>query len=157
VLPDVVTLVPERREERTTEGGLDVIANEASLRPKIERFLAAGIRVSLFIAADPTQVEASKRLGVQQIELHTGPYSHAKHANVARELNALAVAAKQGAQMGLSVAAGHGLNRPNVSPLVAIAEIEELNIGHAIIADSIFMGLPQAVEAMRAAILRGRR
>lgn len=168
--PDVVTLVPERREERTTEGGLDVVGQRESLAKHIAALQAADIKVSLFIAPDPAQVEASRALGVEQIELHTGEYAHAfgfgrpssydltrPMPDVAQGEHArLAAAAKQAHELGLEVAAGHGLTTRNVGALVRIPEIVELNIGHAVIADAVFMSLAGAVKAMLAAIERGR-
>ncbi len=158
VQPDVVTLVPERREERTTEGGLEVASAPGSLRTHVERLRAAEIKVSLFIAADMEQVEAAHALGVEQIELHTGEYAHAAGdaAASSRELDRLSTAAKRGRALGLEIAAGHGLTTKNVSALVAIPEIVELNIGHAVIADAVFTGLPSAVRAMLAAMSKGR-
>ncbi len=168
--PDVVTLVPERREERTTEGGLDVIGQRDSLAKHIETLQAADVKVSLFIAPDLAQVEASRKLGVEQIELHTGEYAHAfgygrpsstdltrpiPHTAQAEHAR-LAAAAKHGHELGLEIAAGHGLTTRNVGALVAIKEIVELNIGHAVIADSVFMSLGGAVKAMLAAIGKGR-
>lgn len=154
--PDVVTFVPERREERTTEGGLDVVAHAASLAPKTAALRAAGVRVSFFIGTGEAQIRASRAAGAQQIELHTGPYSHARAgAPRAAELSALATAARLGRELGLDVAAGHGLTRHNVVELAAIPEIEELNIGHAIVADALAMGMAEAVRGMRAAIARG--
>lgn len=153
VQPDVVTLVPERREERTTEGGLEVAKAGPSLKKHVETLRAANIKVSLFIAADAAQVEASRALGVQQIELHTGEYAHAFGTDAAKsELERLAAAAKQGHALGLEIAAGHGLTTQNVPALVTIPEIVELNIGHAVIADAVFLGLPGAVRAMLSAV-----
>jgi pyridoxine 5-phosphate synthase len=168
--PDVVTLVPERREERTTEGGLEVANAPASLGGRVEKLRAADIKVSLFIAPDLAQVEASHRLGVEQIELHTGEYAHAFGYGrpsssdltkpiaepAARELARLATAAASGRSLGLEIAAGHGLTTRNVVALVAIPELVELNIGHAVIADAVFLGLPGAVRAMAGAIAKGR-
>jgi pyridoxine 5-phosphate synthase len=156
VLPDVVTLVPERREERTTEGGLEVVKAGPSLRKHVEALRAAKIKVSLFIAPDIAQIEASHALGVEQIELHTGEYAHAAGDAIAeeRELGRLAAAATRGRELGLEIAAGHGLTTRNVPALVAIPEIVELNIGHAVIADAVFMGLGGAVRAMLAACTR---
>jgi pyridoxine 5-phosphate synthase len=154
VKPDVVTFVPERREERTTEGGLDVIAQRDALAAKTAKLRASGIRVSFFIAPDPAQIEASRVAQANQVELHTGPYAHAGHAH-AKELAALAHVARDARGSGLDVAAGHGLTRHNVVALAAIPEIEELNIGHAIVADAVVMGMAEAVRAMRAAIERG--
>lgn len=156
VRPDVVTLVPERREERTTEGGLDVLKGGATLAAHVRALLDANIKVSLFIAADPAQVDASKALGVQQIELHTGEYAHAEGPAVTRELRRLAEGARRGHSVGLEVAAGHGLTQDNVVALVRIPEIVELNIGHALVADAIFVGLRGAILAMRRAIDTGR-
>ncbi len=156
VVPDVVTLVPERREERTTEGGLEVAKATPALRAHIERLHAADIKVSLFIAPDLAQIEASHALGVEQIELHTGEYAHAAGdaAVEKRELERLALAAKRGRELGLEIAAGHGLTTKNVPALVAIPEIVELNIGHATVSDAVFIGLPGAVRAMLAAIAK---
>jgi pyridoxine 5-phosphate synthase len=158
VIPDVVTLVPERREERTTEGGLEVAKAGPALKAHIEQLHAAEIKVSLFIAPDVAQIEAARALGVEQIELHTGEYAHAAGdaAAEARELARLAIGAKRGRDLGLEIAAGHGLTTKNLPALVAIPEIVELNIGHAVIADAIFVGLPAAVRAMLAAIGKGR-
>ena len=158
VVPDVVTLVPERREERTTEGGLEVVKASPALRTHVEQLRAADIKVSLFIAPDLAQVEASQALGVEQIELHTGEYAHAAGDAAAekRELDRLAAAARRGRELGLEIAAGHGLTTKNVTALVAIPEIVELNIGHATVADAVFVGLPAAVRAMLAAIEKGR-
>ncbi len=158
VQPDVVTLVPERREERTTEGGLDALGQERHLAPRITKLVAAGIKVSLFIAADEAQVEAAVRLGAKQVEFHTGPYAHARQG-IARdaELAHIAQASRVAAARGLEVAAGHGLTRSNVVDIASIPEIEELNIGHAIVSDAVIMGLPRAVRMMRSAIRRGTR
>ncbi len=157
IRPDVVTLVPERREEQTTEGGLDVIGGGAPLRAHVEALRRAGIRTSLFIAPDRAQIEASAALGVAQIELHTGEYAHAAPGSDAerRELGRLADGARAGHMAGLEVAAGHGLTRENVVALVRIAEIVELNIGHAVVADAVFLSMAGAVHAMREAIARG--
>lgn len=156
--PDVVTLVPERREERTTEGGLEVANAGPSLRAHIERLRAAEIKVSLFIAPDIAQIEASHALGVEQIELHTGEYAHAgaDAAAESHELERLAAAARRGRALGLEIAAGHGLTTKNVVGLMAIPEIVELNIGHAVVADAVFMGMPAAVRAFLAAMEKGR-
>ena len=156
VRPDVVTLVPERREERTTEGGLDVIGGGAALARRVSSLLDARIKVSLFIAADEVQIRASKALGVQQIELHTGEYAHAfATATRAAELARLAAGAQAAHALGLEVAAGHGLTLDNVPALMTVREIVELNIGHAVVADAVFMSLAGAVRAMRVAIDAG--
>ena len=151
--PEQVTLVPERREEVTTEGGLDIIGEPARVRNAIDALSDAGIRVSLFI--DPTRaaVEQSKKLGVPAIELHTGSYSHRPDSE--DTISVLRDSARRGADLGLAVHAGHGLTIRNVGPVAAIPEIEELNIGHSIVSRSVFVGLDRAVkemlEAMRAA------
>ena len=152
VRPNVVTLVPERREERTTEGGLDVVAGGSALGERVKRLQGAGIKVSLFIAADTRQIEASHAMGVEQIELHTGEYAHAAGR---AEVRSLAQGAALAKGLGLEVAAGHGLTRDNVVELVRIPQIEELNIGHAIIADAVFLSLEGAVKAMAQAISEG--
>ncbi len=155
--PDVVTLVPERREERTTEGGLDVLAGGDALARRVAVLRAAKIKVSLFIAADDEQVRVAKAIGVEQIELHTGEYAHAfdEEARRLAELKRLASAAHLGHGLGLEVAAGHGLTLANVPELVRNREIVELNIGHAMVADAIFLSMAGAVRAMREAIQRG--
>lgn len=155
--PDLVTLVPERRAERTTEGGLDVVGQRATLRALIASLRDAGIGVSLFIAPDEAQVRASAEVAASMIELHTGEYAHAHaEADVRRELDRLALAATTAEALGLRVAAGHGLTLANVGALVArIPELEELNIGHAIVSDAVFEGFVAAVERMRAAIADG--
>jgi pyridoxine 5-phosphate synthase len=159
VRPDVITLVPERRAERTTEGGLDVIGQRAAIAAAVEMARHAGIKVSLFINPDAAAVEASAAAGVQQVELHTGEYcEHVERTrgHVSSELGRLASAARRAHELGLEVAAGHGLNRHNVGPVVAIAEVAEVNIGHSVIADAVLFGLDRAVRDLRAAIERGR-
>ncbi|MDP9201562.1 MAG: pyridoxine 5'-phosphate synthase [Gemmatimonadota bacterium] len=152
--PEQVTLVPERREEITTEGGLDITSDPARIRNAIDALSDAGIRVSLFI--DPTRaaVEQSKKLGVPAIELHTGSYSHRPDADDA--IDVLRDSARRGADLGLAVHAGHGLTVRNVGPVAAIAEIEELNIGHSIVSRSMFVGLDLAVREMREAMHAAR-
>jgi pyridoxine 5-phosphate synthase len=151
--PQQVTLVPERREEITTEGGLDITSDPARIRNAIEALTDAGIRVSLFIDPTRSAVEQSKKLGVPAVELHTGSYSHRSDAK--DTIDALRDSARRGADLGLAIHAGHGLNVRNVAPVAAIPEIEELNIGHSIVSRSVFVGLERAVkemlEAMRAA------
>lgn len=150
--PQQVTLVPERREEITTEGGLDILSEPSRIANAIDALTDAGIRVSLFI--DPTRaaVEQSKKLGVPAIELHTGTYSHEQGSEKA--LDALRDSARRAADLGIAVHAGHGLTVGNVGRVAAIPEIEELNIGHSIISRAVFVGLDRAVkemlEAMRA-------
>jgi len=156
VRPDHVTLVPERREERTTEGGLDAAGQRAALARVIDPLRAAGIRVSLFIAPDDAQIDAAAALGAEQIELHTGDYADALGAHRLEALAALRRGAARAKDAGLRVAAGHGLTVANVVDVAAIAAVEELNIGHAIVADAVIMGLADAVRAMRDAMDRGR-
>jgi pyridoxine 5-phosphate synthase len=153
--PFQVTLVPERREEVTTEGGLDVAAGSARLAQVIPRLVAAGVRISVFVDPDLPTIEAVRRLGAQAVELHTGRYAHAASAG-AREAHAAAEAlrsaARLGRDLGLAVHAGHGLTVRNVGPVAAIAEIEELNIGHSIVSRAVFVGLAAAVHEMRVAM-----
>jgi pyridoxine 5-phosphate synthase len=154
IRPDVITLVPERRLERTTEGGLDVAGQRTAVEKALLMARRAGIKVSLFIAADEATVRLARELGAEQIELHTGDYCHKPDRT---GLERLARAARLAHDLGLAVAAGHGLTRHNVALVAAIAEVEELNIGHAVIADAVFAGLPQAVGDFRSAIERGIR
>ena len=156
--PDMVTLVPEKREELTTEGGLDVALRRDAIK-EIVRFLKDGdIRVSLFIDPDIDQVRASYKANADGVELHTGSYCEAKSAPIRQqELERLVDAAKTCAKLGLPVFAGHGLNLNNVAPVAAIRELTEFNIGHSIIADSIFVGITQAVREMKTAIREARR
>ena len=150
IQPEDVCLVPEKREELTTEGGLDVAAQHDSLKTFVRGLEACGIRVSLFIDPDPTQIQASASVGASAIELHTGPYADASDQLTAeRELNRLSAATDLGVSLGLRVNAGHGLHYGNVSPVGAMSGISELNIGHAIIARSVFSGLADAVREMR--------
>jgi pyridoxine 5-phosphate synthase len=146
--PYQVTFVPERREEITTEGGLDVSRDPESLRSAIARLGKVGVRTSLFIDADPAAVARSRELGAVAIELHTGRYAH--HPNDPTALRALEEAARLGRDAGLAVHAGHGLTTRNVSPVAAIPEIEELNIGHSIVSRAVFVGIADAVREMRA-------
>ncbi|HEY1724697.1 MAG TPA: pyridoxine 5'-phosphate synthase [Steroidobacteraceae bacterium] len=157
VRPADCCLVPERRAELTTEGGLDVVSAGASLREQCARLAAAGIRVALFIDADAAQIEAAAAARVPAIELHTGQYADSSGAAQAREFERLREGARLAAGRGLEVHAGHGLNYHNVTPVAAISEIVELNIGHAIIARALFDGLAAAVGAMKALLLAARR
>jgi len=150
LLPHQVTLVPEKREEITTEGGLDVSHDAERLRRGIERLNAAGIRTSLFIDPDARSVEQSRELGAAAIELHTGTYAH--HPADAATLRALRDAATLGARLGLAVHAGHGLTVGNVRAVAAVPEIEELNIGHSVVSRAIFVGLAEAVRELRVAM-----
>ena len=151
--PHQATLVPEKREEITTEGGLDLRAETTRpgepLRRAVERLLAAGIRVSLFIDPDPAIIDLATRLGAPAIELHTGEYANAGAAARGPALARLRAAATYAKSAGIAVHAGHGLNYENVKPVAAIPEIEELNIGHSIVSRSVFVGLGQAVREMR--------
>jgi pyridoxine 5-phosphate synthase len=155
VRPDAATLVPERREERTTEGGLDVAGDVERIKRVCGRLAEAGIKPSLFIAPDAAQIEASRRAGALQIELHTGEYCDARGEKQVELLGVLIESAAQAADLGFEVAAGHGLHRHNVVEVAAIGDIVELNIGHAVIADAVFFGLDRAVRDMREAIGRG--
>lgn len=154
--PHAVCLVPERREERTTEGGLDVAGGHNWIAPFVARLREAGARVSLFIAADALQIEAAARTGAQVVELHAGPFCDAVNAsdrNGARlALEALKAGAVQAASRGLEVHAGHGIDYETVAPIAAIPEVVELNIGHFLIGEAIFVGLPAAISTMRARI-----
>jgi pyridoxine 5-phosphate synthase len=151
--PHAVCLVPERREERTTEGGLDVAGDEARLRDYITPLREVGCRVSMFIGHAPRQIEASARIGAAVVELHTGHYSdlHAEGrlAEADAELAALREGARLAASLGLEVHAGHGLTYDNVAPVAAIPEVRELNIGHFLIGEAIYLGLGPAIEEMR--------
>lgn len=157
VRPHDVCLVPENRQEVTTEGGLDVAADLERVAQGVQRLVAAGSRVALFIAPDLAQVEAAKRSGASVIELHTGTYAEATGGHRARELGRLTAAARRAASLGLEVHAGHGLTYHNVQPVAAIAEVVELNIGHCIIARAIFCGLEAAVREMKALMVGARQ
>lgn len=149
VLPQDCCLVPESRQEVTTEGGLNVVGQGARVGDAVKALGASGIRVSLFIDPDPAQIEAAQRAGAPVIELHTGAYADGTGAVRAREFERLCAAAKFASRLGLTVNAGHGLNYHNVEPVAAIAEIVELNIGHSIVARSIVDGLAKAVRDMK--------
>jgi pyridoxine 5-phosphate synthase len=153
VKPDQVTLVPERPDEVTTTGGLDVIQHASAVRAAAAACRAVGIRVSLFIDAITDQGEASKAVGADAIEINTGPYADARDAQRPAQLARVAIAAEHAADAGLEVLAGHGLNYVNVTPIVRLPHIVELNIGHAIIARAAFVGLDRAVREM-VALLR---
>ena len=150
VRPDDCCFVPERRQEVTTEGGLDVAGQEARMKDATGKLTGQGIRVALFIDPEPRQVEAAARIGAPAIELHTGAYAEAAGGARATELERLVRCARLGAGLGLEVHAGHGLNYHNVQPVAAIREIVELNIGHAIISRAVFDGLATAVRDMKA-------
>ena len=149
VRPDTVTLVPEKREELTTEGGLDVAGHEAQLLHVTTVLQAAGIEVSLFIDPDAAQIAASKHIGAEAVELHTGRYCDTKGEEQAAELARIAAGARQAAALGLRVAAGHGLDYWNVGPIAALPEITELNIGYSIVCRAVLLGLERAVRDMK--------
>ncbi|MCE9565442.1 MAG: pyridoxine 5'-phosphate synthase [Planctomycetes bacterium] len=153
VKPDEATLVPEKRQELTTEGGLDVVANESAVRPAIDRLKAAGIHVSLFIDPTDTQVAASAKFGADAIEFQTASYSEAIGAvAVERELEKLRTATAQAVALELHVHMGHGLNYWNVQPIVRIPGVEELNIGHSIVSRAVLVGMERAVREMKQAM-----
>jgi pyridoxine 5-phosphate synthase len=155
--PDVATLVPERREELTTEGGLDVVGGRDSVRRVVKTLRDAEIKVSLFIDPDLDQVKAAHRAEAEVVEFHTGRYCDARLASDRRkELSRLIDACKAAAKLGLEVAAGHGLNYENVVPVAAIAEIEELNIGHSIVGRAVLVGFERAVREMKALLEKAR-
>jgi pyridoxine 5-phosphate synthase len=156
VRPADCCFVPERRAELTTEGGLDVAAQRGRVREAVAQLRQAGVRVALFIDPDRTQIEAAREAGAAVIELHTGAYAEASGAAAATELERLRAAARLGAGLGLEVHAGHGLNYRNVQPVAAVREIVELNIGHAIVAHALFVGLPAAVREMKRLMLEAR-
>ena len=157
VRPADCCLVPERRAELTTEGGLDVAGQLERLTEATAMLRGEGIRVALFIDPEPRQIDAAQRTGAPAIELHTGAYAEASGANRALELERVASAARLAASLGLTVHAGHGLNYLNVQPIAAIDPIVELNIGHAIIARAVFDGLATAVREMKQLMQAGRR
>jgi pyridoxine 5-phosphate synthase len=150
IKPDIVTLVPERRAEQTTEGGLDVVRASPALADVVGALLADGIATSLFIDPVPAEIRAAAALGVRRVELHTGHYCEARGDQAELELERLASATEEALSLELHVAAGHGLDYPNVSGVVAIPGIEELNIGHAIVARAVLVGLDRAVRDMLA-------
>jgi len=156
VLPQDCCLVPESRQELTTEGGLNVAEHSARIRDAVTALGGSGVRVSLFIDPDPEQIEAAQRAGAPVIELHTGTYADSTGAARAREFERLCAGAKFAARLGLIVNAGHGLNYHNVEPIAAIPEINELNIGHSIVARAIVDGLAKAVRDMKA-LMRAAR
>jgi pyridoxine 5-phosphate synthase len=155
IKPDQATLVPERREELTTEGGLDVAGQRAAVERAIKRMRDAGIYVSLFLDPDPRQLDLAKTLGAEAVELHTGKYALANWKNRGAELKVLAEAGRRIRDAGLALHAGHGLNYQNVRPVAAIPAMHELNIGHAIISRAVFIGLREAVREMKALVQLG--
>jgi pyridoxine 5-phosphate synthase len=158
LLPEACCLVPERREELTTEGGLDAHGQRERLREFVQPLTAAGIEVSLFIEPDVRQLEAAVAIGAPVVELHTGAYANAREPELRqRLLGELLDAARAGHQMGLVINAGHGLDYENVRPIAAFSVFHELNIGHSIIARALFTGLPEAVSHMRGIMDAARR
>ncbi|CAN5331341.1 pyridoxine 5'-phosphate synthase [soil metagenome] len=158
--PHAACMVPERREEVTTEGGLDVAGGHNRVAPVVKSLREAGIRVSLFIEADPAQITAAAAVGAHVVELHTGAYCeavrHGDDAQAARKLEALRKGAAQAAALGLEVHAGHGIDYETVAAIAAIPEVVELNIGHFLIGEAIFVGLDEAISRMRKLMDRAR-
>jgi pyridoxine 5-phosphate synthase len=158
IKPDEATLVPERREELTTEGGLDVITHQKAVGRAIERLAAAGIESALFVDPDPRQIEAAKLLGALAVEIQTARYSEARIANARQhELTTLEEAAGFARDQGLRIHLGHGLNYANVHAVCRIGGVEELNIGHSIVARAVLVGLERAVREMKQAIRQAER
>ena len=147
--PHAACIVPEKREERTTEGGIDVVGHFARLKPIVNALSQAGIRVSMFIEPDRKQLDASRELGAPVVELHTGAYANASGEARTKLLKHIQNAAEFGADMGLEIHAGHGLDYDNVSAVAAIPHIRELNIGHFLIGEAIFVGLTDSIQKMR--------
>jgi pyridoxine 5-phosphate synthase len=152
-LPELATLVPERRQELTTEGGLDVRGNRHRLRDVVARLQDHEIQVSLFVDPLPEQIESAREIGADKIEIHTGAYANARTEDQQRELlDVVRVSARMARELGLGVNAGHGLNYLNVIPFRAIGEIDEVSIGHAVIARAVFVGIDRAVKEMLALV-----
>lgn len=156
IRPHAACIVPERREERTTEGGLDVSGQRSHLTPFVRALVRAGIRVSLFIEPDPRQLDAAKAVGAPVVELHTGAYCAKRGAARARELKRLVRAARHAETIGLECHAGHGLDFATVGPVAAIPSIVELNIGHFLVGEAVFIGLGPAIRRMRALMNKAR-
>jgi pyridoxine 5-phosphate synthase len=152
VLPDEVCLVPENRAEITTEGGLDCVLQRDALAPAVQRLQNAGIRVSMFIEPSPDQIEASRELGADMVELHTGAFANAQGEEQQGELRRLRSAAEFAHKLGLQVNAGHGINYANIGQIRSVPQLAELNIGHSIISRAVLFGLEEAVRAMLAAM-----
>ena len=153
ILPDQVTLVPEKREEITTEGGLDILSNRDRVQASVERLLEAGLIVSMFIDPDRGQIEASRDLGAHAVELHTGTYAEAStEAEQIAELEKLAKASVYAKELGFDVHMGHGLTYRNVKPIAMIPQVSELNIGHSIVSRAVMVGFERAVREMKALI-----
>jgi len=156
VKPHDVCLVPEKREEVTTEGGLDVLGHFESVKAATKQLQGAGIRVSLFIDPDAKQIQAAKDVGATVVELHTGRYADLSGTDQVAELERIRKAAQFGKSIGLRINAGHGLHEGNVMPIAAIRELSELNIGHAIVAEAIFKGWQKAITDMKFLMAQGR-
>jgi pyridoxine 5-phosphate synthase len=156
VKPHDVCLVPEKREEVTTEGGLNVLGHYVAVEAATKQLKSAGIRVSLFIDPDEKQIQAAKDVGATVVELHTGRYADVSGEEQIKELERIQKAAQYGVSIGLRVNAGHGLHEGNVMPIAAIAELSELNIGHAIVAEALFKGWQKAITDMKALMVKGR-
>lgn len=156
VKPHDVCLVPEKREEVTTEGGLDVLGHFDAVKVATKKLVDAGIRVSLFIDPEEKQIQAAKDVGATVVELHTGRYADLSGADQAKELERIRKAAVFGKSIGMRVNAGHGLHEGNVKPIAAIAELSELNIGHAIVAEALFKGWQKAITDMKSLMAQGR-
>jgi pyridoxine 5-phosphate synthase len=157
VKPDEATLVPERRQELTTEGGLDVVSNQATVARAVDRLAGAGIEVSLFVDPDPLQIETAKLVGAKAVEIQTARYSEARTAQErAREVSALEQAASYARDHGLHIHLGHGLTYTNLQPIVRIPGVEELNIGHSIVSRAVLVGMERAVREMKEAIRLAR-
>ena len=154
--PHAVCIVPERRQERTTEGGLDVVADSAGLGPIVRVLGEAGIRVSLFVEPSPEQLKAAHGLGVPAVELHTGSYCSASGESLLRELDRIHEAAATCEQLGLECHAGHGLTYDNVGPIASVPAVVELNIGHFLVGEAIFCGLEASIRRMRSAVDEAR-
>ena len=155
--PHAVCIVPEKREERTTEGGIDVFGQFARLQPIVARLVAAGIRVSMFVEPDRKQLDASRSLGAPVVELHTGAYANAQGAEREKLLKHIHNAAEFGADLGLEIHAGHGLTYDNVKAIAAIPHVRELNIGHFLIGEGIFAGLAESIQKMRTLMNEARQ
>jgi pyridoxine 5-phosphate synthase len=147
--PHAACIVPEKREERTTEGGLDVARGRAHLEPFVRELVGAGIRVSMFVEADLAQLDAAQAIGAAVVELHTGAYCHAEGVARQRELARIVAAASHAKRVGLECHAGHGLTYDTVGPIAAIPTLAELNIGHFLVGEAIFVGFDSAIRAMR--------
>ena len=156
VKPHDVCLVPEKREEVTTEGGLDVLGHYAAVEAAIKQLKSAGIRVSLFIDPDEKQIQAARDVGATVVELHTGRYADVSGEEQIKELERIKKAAQYAVSVGLRVNAGHGLHEGNVMPIAAISDLSELNIGHAIVAEALFKGWQNAIMDMKALMVKGR-